>query len=114
MAFSMHRSSSASRVFASSFPCLKFCLACASSFGRSRLPTWSARKGGFMLAFPRIRSRIQTALGARSQDALAGHREGRGAQRNAMLVGGVPDALERADQDLVEPQVDFVLGPEEG
>jgi hypothetical protein len=47
------------------------------------------------------------------QDALAGHREGGGAQRDAVAVGGVPDVLQRADHDLVQAHVDLVFGPEE-
>src|SRR5882724_3157297 len=44
----MHSSSTAFSHSAGSFPALAFARAATSSGGRSRLPTWSARKGGFM------------------------------------------------------------------
>src|SRR5438552_3452524 len=58
-------------------------------------------------------SGVQAALLAGREDALAGHREGRGAQADLVAIGRVPDLLQRVDHDLVEPHVDLVLAPEE-
>ena len=46
-------------------------------------------------------SRVEPALLTRHENALAGNGEGRGAQRDLMTIGRVPDLAQCVDHDLV-------------
>ena len=82
---------------------------------------WAARfsANGLAPGGVRLRSRHGVATGtarvpARHQDALAGYREGGGAQRDLVAGRRCPRCCFSAlDHDLVEAQVDLVFGPEE-